>query len=435
MRSVHSSFAISADATMEPLLFLCHRLPFPPSTGDKVRSYHFLVHLAKRYRIFLGTFIDDPSDREHVQALAPLCAGVYVEELHPAIRRLTSASALLTGDAVTLAYFGSRGLRAWVHSLVRRENIRQALAFSSPMAQYVCGLPGMRCIADFVDVDSAKWDEYARRRSWPASWLYRREASRLRSFEVRVAGAADAIVLVTAEEARLFADLAPKRARRIATIPNGVDSEYFRPSVAFASPFAADECPIVFTGAMDYWPNIDGVLWFAREILPRIRMHEPRARFHVVGMNPAPTVRSLASDSAVTVTGRVADVRPYLHHARVVVAPLRVARGIQNKVLEAMAMAKPIVMTPGTAAALSARPGSEIETAAEPEEFSARVLGLMADPARATQLGNAARARVLAEYGWESSLARLDALLASCAPAVPVRGSAANEVPMPLAAE
>jgi sugar transferase (PEP-CTERM/EpsH1 system associated) len=274
----------------------------------------------------------------------------------------------------------------------------------------VLDLPGVRTVVDFVDMDSAKWGDYARRRPWPVAALFRREARRLLAFEKLVAARADASLFVTREEARLLAQAAPGCANRIVAIENGVDSEYFSPMHGFASPFAAGEQPIVFTGTMDYWPNVDAVVWFTREVLPRIRERDSRARFHVVGMNPNGQVRALESD-AVSVAGRVDDVRPYLAHARAVVAPLRVARGIQNKVLEAMAMGRPTVVTSACAAVLSARPGVELEVADDASDFAAKVLAVL-DPERGGDMGRLARARILADYTWPSRLARLDEVIA-----------------------
>ena len=218
------------------------------------------------------------------------------------------------------------------------------------------------------------------------------------------------VIFVTDEEAQLFRKEAPESAGRIVAIRNGVDSEYFSPAHDFASPFAPGERAVVFTGAMDYWPNVDAVAWFARDVLPEIRRRDPGVRFYVVGMNPDAAVRALGNDPATVVTGRVSDVRPYLQHARVVVAPLRVARGIQNKVLEAMAMAKPTVVTPATAAALSARPGVELEVADDARGFAAKVLQSM-DPLRADAHGRPrprARSRRL-RVGDELSTARRSA--------------------------
>lgn len=395
---------------MEPLLFLAHRLPFPPNKGDKVRSYHFLTHLANRYRVHLGTFVDDSADWEHVAAVRAMCAEVNVEAIAPWSRCAGGARALLSGEPLTLPYFRSRALHAWVQRTVHRERISRALVFSSAMAQYVLDLPGLRSVVDFVDMDSEKWADYASRRLWPASAFYRREARRLLAYEMAVAARAEASVFVTEDETRRFLAQMRDRADRVITIPNGVDSDFFSPAVEFKSPFAPAERAIVFTGAMDYWPNVDAVVWFAREVLPALRSRDASMRFYIVGMNPDAAVRALADDAAIVVTGRVLDVRPYLKHARAVVAPLRVARGIQNKVLEAMAMAKPVVATPACAAALSAREGAELEVASDAPAFAAKVQAVM-DPARAQHMGRLARERVLRDHAWPASFRLLDAVL------------------------
>ena len=396
---------------MEPLLFLAHRMPFPPNKGDKVRSHAFLRHLCTRYRVFLGAFVDDAADWLHVQALKRMCAGVHVEPIVPWRRRLRSLAAVLRGEPASLAYFRSAALRRWTESVVHEHRVQRAFVFSSPMAQYVLDLPLRACV-DFVDVDSAKWAEYALRRPWPASVLYRLEAERLLEYEMSVAARAESGLFVTDEERRRLVAHAPAAAQRLAAVPNGVDSDYFSPLKAFDSPFAPGERPIVFTGAMNYWPNVDGVSWFAREVLPLIRAQRRAARFWVVGMNPDRAVRALArDDEGVSVTGRVPDVRPYLAHASVVVAPLRVARGIQNKMLEAMALAKPVVATTACAGGLSARAGLEFEAADGAPAFARAVLAAM-EAERGRAMGTRARAWVLRHYSWRSSFAALDRLLA-----------------------
>jgi len=395
---------------MEPLLFLAHRLPYPPNKGDKVRSYHFLKHLAQRYRVFLGTFIDDPADEEHLPAVRSLCAELHVETLTPWRQRARSLSALLNGEALSLPYFRSRRLAAWSAETARRHDVRRALVYSSAMAQYALGLPGLDSFVDFVDMDSAKWDDYASRRGWPASAVYGREARCLLAHEREVAKRARTSIFVTEEEAQRFRSSAPECAEGVTVIRNGVDADFFSPSHAFPSPFTGDERAIVFTGAMDYWPNVDAVVWFAREVLPAIRSAQPAARFYVVGMNPDAAVRALASDAAVTVTGRVPDVRPYLQHAAVVVAPLRVARGIQNKVLEAMAMARPVVASAACASALSARIGTDLVAASDAHSFAAATLWAM-QPAHAHGLAQRARERAVRDYSWLRSLRQLDELL------------------------
>jgi len=406
----------------DALLYLVHRLPYPPTKGDKVRSHHLLLHLAKRYRVFLGTFVDDPADLPYVEEARSLCAEAHVESIDRVSRRWRGLGALLSGESVALPYFRSAALADWVREVVERERIERAIAFSSPMAQYLVDRPDIRSIVDFVDLDSAKWADYAARRPWPMSALYALEARRLSAFERRVAGRVHASVFVTAEEAALLRAAVPHCADRIVAIENGVNGDYYSPAGEFASPFEPGEHAIVFTGAMDYWPNIDAVTWFAREVLPRVRQRDASARFYIVGMNPDRSVRAL-QDGGVRVTGRVPDVRPYLRHAQAVVAPLRVARGIQNKVLEAMAMARPTVVTSGVARALSARPGIEFEVADETADFADRVVALM-DHAAGEAMGRRARARVETDYIWSANLAGFDALLR---PAVAARHEAAAD--------
>ena len=400
---------------MEPLLYLTHRIPFPPNKGDKLRSYHLLKHLTAKYRVFLGTFVDDEADWHHVEAVRALCEDSWFGRVHPRLAPVRGLAGLVTGEPVSLAHFRDPRLRAWVEAVIERTGIRKAVVFSSSMAQYVLGHRDLRRVVDFVDVDSDKWRQYAAARRWPLSWVYAREARALLDFERRVAREVEASVFVTAKEAALFGRLVPDCKDRIYACANGVDGDWFSPEAELTSPYPAGVKPVVFTGAMDYWPNIDAVCWFAREALPRIRAQEPAVRFYIVGMNPPPAVRALEKDPAVEVTGRVDDVRPYVRHAAVAVAPLRVARGIQNKVLEAMAMAKPVIVSASSAAALSARPGVEIEVAETPEGFAAKALALLA-PARAAELGQAARRRVLADYDWAANLKRFDDMLAGDEP-------------------
>jgi len=259
-----------------------------------------------------------------------------------------------------------------------------------------------------VDVDSDKWRQYAQSRSWPMSWIYRREAERLLRFE-RAAGAAfDATLLVSEEEAALFRRLAPEAAPRVHALRNGVDLAWFDPAVEHPSPYEGPGPHLVFTGAMDYWPNVDAVGWFVEEVMPRLRAGFPRLEFHVVGSRPTERVRELAGEPGVQVTGAVPDIRPWIAHADAAVAPMRIARGIQNKVLEAMAMARPVVVSPMGAEGIEAEAGRELLVAESGEAFAGALAGLLQDGKRAAALGRAARERVVAEYGWERTLPLLD---------------------------
>ncbi|MFO1217484.1 MAG: TIGR03087 family PEP-CTERM/XrtA system glycosyltransferase [Burkholderiaceae bacterium] len=391
---------------MARLLFLAHRLPYPPNKGDKVRSYHLLRHLAARHEVHLGTFIDDPDDEPHLPAVRALCASVHVSRIRPVWARSRSVWGLARGEALTLAYYRDGSLGRWVDELMRRDRIDATIVFSSAMAPYAASLR-LPMLVDFVDVDSAKWAQYGSERPWPLSWLYQREGRRLLEYESLVARRAAACFFVTSKEVELFESLAPDCAGLACAIGNGVDAEYFAPGDALVSPFSDSEIPIVFTGAMDYWPNVDAVTWFADAMLPALRARWPATRFHVVGRSPSTAVQALRS-AGVNVTGTVPDVRPYLQHAAVVVAPLRLARGVQNKILEAMAMARPVVAASACVEAIDATPGSELLPARDRDDYLAALFALIADPQRARAIGQAARARVVGDYSWPARLRPLD---------------------------
>jgi polysaccharide biosynthesis protein PslH len=396
------------------LLFLVHRMPYPPNKGDKVRSYHLLKHMSAKHRVFVGTFLDDPDDEQHLPTLRALCAGLHVTRLHGRRARIASLAGLATGDALTLHYYRNAALARWVAATVRNERIDAVIVFSSSMAQYATAHPELPMLVDFVDVDSAKWTDYAPNHRWPLSWLYAREGRRLLAYEREVAARSRCAFFATEKEAELFCGLAPECRDSVLAMNNGVDADFFAPDAARVTPFLAGETPLVFTGAMDYWPNIDAVTWFAANVLPRLRQQRPNLRLHIVGRSPAPAVRALAGD-AVAVTGTVADVRPYLQHAAVVVAPLRLARGIQNKILEAMAMARPVVAATACVDALSAEAGAEILPAAEADDYVRNIDALLASPDRAAAIGTAGRQRVLTSYAWQAHLTRLDEALQSLA--------------------
>ena len=395
---------------MSDLLFLVHRIPYPPRKGDKVRSYHQLKLLAERYRVHLGTFVDDPADLEHVDTVREMCASLSVHRLRPRWSRAMSARGLATGEPLSIAYFRSRRLAQWVTHTVAAHHVSRVLVFSSSMAQYALPhlRPGRRGVIDFVDVDSEKWRNYAELHSGALGWVYRREGRRLLEQERELSARFDASVFVSHEEAALFRRLAPETASRVVHVSNGVDAGYFDPELEHADPYPPGSRRLVFTGAMDYRANVDAVTWFAAEVMPALRERRPGLRFYVVGANPAPAVRALDGRDGVTVTGTVPDVRPYLAHADVAVAPLRVARGVQNKVLEAMAMALPVVATPDAVEGIEAGHGLEDWVCAEPAGLAERVLAALDG---AAGVGARNRAFVLERYDWTASVGAMARLL------------------------
>ena len=389
-----------------PLLYLTHRIPYPPNKGDKVRSFHILRFLARHYQVHLATFVDHPDDWQHVAALDQWCVAVHTAGLDPVRGRVRSLRGLLSGEALTLPYYRDPGVSQWVREQCATHAIERAVVFSGAMAQYLDGLSLRRVFLDFCDVDSAKWTQYAASRRWPMSWLYQREGRLLGRFERRRAEQVDVSSFVTRAEADLFLREAPTLAARVQVVENGVDSTYFSPDNGGVSPYGPDVPVIVFAGAMDYWPNVDAACWFAREVMPKVWSQRPRTRFYIVGMNPAPAVNALADGDRVVVTGTVPDVRPYVHHASVVVAPLRVARGIQNKVLEAMSMARPVVVSSAAATGLRASPGVTHRVAETADDY-ADAIQQCSPPAVAETMGAAARAVVLEHYAWDAHLAAI----------------------------
>jgi sugar transferase (PEP-CTERM/EpsH1 system associated) len=251
-------------------------MPYPPNKGDKIRSYHLLAHLAARYKVHLGTFVDDQDDWQHAETVKQLCCTTHIAALNPLSAKLRSLKALATGRALTLDYYRDAGMRAWVQKTLELYPITQVVVFSSAMAQYAEGIGSARRIVDFVDVDSDKWSQYAEKKPWPLSWLYRREGRVLLDYERQIAQDFDASLFVSQAEAALFRQRAPESAQRIGHFSNGVDTDFFSPEREYDNPYDDDEAAIVFTGAMDYWPNVDAVQWFAQEVFPAVRARNER---------------------------------------------------------------------------------------------------------------------------------------------------------------
>lgn len=384
------------------LLFLCHRIPFPPDKGDKIRSFRWWLALVEHFRVHLGAFVDDPADWSHVPELEEKCASSLFLALPPTRARIRSAFGLFSGTALTFPYYRDGRMQRWVDACLATFGIDRVLVFSAAMAQYVesVGWSAAWRVVDFVDVDSDKWRQYAQSAPWPMRWLYLREADRLAVAEARLAGVFDASVFVSEHEAELFRGRVGSVADRVCAIGNGVDCGYFDGGQERTSPFPLSCVPVVFTGAMDYRANVDAVVWFVRDIWPRVLAKQPRAQFWIVGARPVPSVEALRCGD-VSVTGWVPDVRPYLQHAAAVVAPLRMARGIQNKVLEGMAMGRPVVVTSKGLEGIDATPGLELLVADDPASFADEVLSLLSG--RFSGIGSVGRLGVSERYDWAKS--------------------------------
>jgi sugar transferase (PEP-CTERM/EpsH1 system associated) len=399
------------------ILFLAHRMPFPPDRGDKIRSFNMLKAISHIAPVHVGCFADDGRDRGFAKEMAELTASQCVVSRDRS-KPVAGMIALATGRPVLVALYQSAKLRRWVEHILATRPIHAVVACSVQMADFIPrDLPvGRRFIMDFVDFDSAKYAAYAEADGGVMGWINRREGRVLFDFERDVARRADVSLFVSEAETELFARAADVAGRDICTLGNGVDLKHFNQKAVILKVENEHNPLVVFTGQMDYRPNIEAVKSFAREAMPLIRAVHPRAGFAIVGRNPTREVEALGSLPGVSVTGAVPDIRGWLAAADVVVAPLRIARGVQNKVLEAMAMARPVVASPQAAEGIDAADGMHLIVAAGPEAEAQSVLDLLADPARARALGAAARSRVEARYDWQAMLSPLRQILFPQAP-------------------
>lgn len=386
---------------MKRLLFIAHRLPYPPDKGERVRAFHELKALSRHFRITLAALAHSDPDASAAEELRACCEKVLTGRAGGKLGLLRGAVALCSGKSVTEGFFQDRRLLRTLLEEARREPFDLVFAYSSSTLPYALAVPATARVMDLVDVDSAKWSAYAEAAWWPKRWLYRREAGGVRALERRAVECCDAVLLVSESETQALGVTSSK----VLAVGNGVDTEYFKPMERPSGPPS-----LVFTGTMDYRPNVDGVCWFVREVWPRLRQSVPELTFTVVGRDPTRAVRQLEQVPGVRVTGAVPDVRPYIAAAAVAIAPLLIARGIQNKILEAMAMGKAVVGSPAAIEGLDVEIGKDLLQADSPDEWVRAVVSLVTDTARRTELEQAARRCVEDRYSWDARMAPLVSL-------------------------
>ena len=390
------------------ILFLCHRFPFPPNRGGKIRPFHMIRHLHDAgHTVVVASIARTDQEAKAGEGLSAHCSRYLMGRISPneAVGRMIAS--VPTKTPASMGYFLAPRLRADVRRLLQSESWDQVIVHCSSVAPYVASFTGAAKHMDFGDMDSEKWLDYSKERPFPLSMGYWLEGVKLRRAEADLARRFDTCSCTTPREVETL--LARGLAGEADCIPNGVNSEYFSPDGGDYDPNA-----IVFVGRLDYFPNIQGVVRFCRDVFPSIRAARPSAAVTLVGAAPVAEVRRLAALPGVTVTGTVDDVRPYARRSAVNVAPLTIARGTQNKILESMAMGVPVVSTPVAAAGVQAVPGEHIAVAELGPEFAALVLRVMEDPAERRRLSEAARARVLSHHTWPSSMRVLDRAIERC---------------------
>ncbi len=407
------------------VLFLSQRVPFPPDRGDRITTHHFLQHLVNRGdEIRIGCLAEEDQDLESIEHLGTMVQAICAPRIHrDAKRKLVSLRAVLSGEPQTTVFFRNAELQATVDRWVREDPPDLVYVYSSSMAQYVLHHHHLHRFMQFAELDSDKWAQYATNSKWPLSWLYRREARTLLEFEREVAQAFTCSAVVSTVEKDLFMERIPGVTPLV--LPNGVDVAHFRSR----GEDRRDPHTLVFTGVMDYEPNTHGVFWFVRECWAQIRAEFPDARFRIVGSRPLPSIQALHGQNGIEVTGRVPEVPPYLDTAAVAVAPLHMARGVQNKVLEAMSNALPVVASPQAAQGLGETDADTLIVASSAPDTIAAVLDLLRDPAAARRMGERAAAFVRQHFRWQNMF---DVFDAAVAPDVEASGNrAAGTAPAP----
>ncbi len=409
------------------ILYLSHRIPFPPNKGDKIRSFNQIKCLSKDNEIHLACRADNPADLRHEEKLREFCSKITVVPLDISMAKLKALNALFSKNSLSVCYFYSKRLQTSVDAYLASESYDAVAAFSSPMAEYLFRSarakdlfgPNRRktkLVMDFCDVDSDKWLQYSEKAAFPLNWVYRTENRRLLEYERKINRAFDCSVFSTGRELDLFRQVCPD-AVRLHSIPNGVDYEYFSPSATPCSYSKVASKPVLlFAGAMDYHANVDAVLWFSERVFPSVQRRCPEIEFHIVGSNPVAKVANLQRREGIEVAGFIEDIRPHYKAASVCVVPLRIARGIQNKVLEAMAMEKPTVATSQASEGVGAEPGKHLLVKDAPEEFADAVVELLENKALAERLGKNARGFVMENYDWAENMKKMEEILNSPRP-------------------
>lgn len=402
------------------IVILSHRVPYPPNKGEKIRTFHQLKRLCELgHQVHLFSPYEAKAELAFFQALdEQLCSSVHAQYINKKPVRLISG--ILKNQPLSVANFYNTTLQQRLDTFLTEQNVDVILCSASSMAEYVINSDVLKGLAkpplllmDFMDVDSDKWAQYAQNSNIPMRWVYAREQNLLAKYEKQIAELFNASFLIAQAEVSLF-NQTVFETDKVHVMGNGLDTDSFYPPEMKAP----NDAPIfLFTGVMDYKPNVDAVVWFVEHCWAAITAHSPNARFIIAGMNPNNDVNKLTGVSGVEVTGFVDDILPYYHQADIFVAPFRLARGVQNKVLQAFSCGLPVISTPMGAEGILCEADKDLLLANDPQSFIQQALRLIEDRSLATKLGKNAAHLIAAHYSWDSQLEPLVAMLEQEQPA------------------
>lgn len=389
------------------ILYVCHRFPFPPARGGKIRPFNMIKHLSRSHEVVVASLVRSPEEAEAGRGLSQYCSDVMMAKVTAQAAWARMVVRLVTAQPSSMGYFYSPDLARHINERLKRERFDLIFVHCSSVAPYVSKFLGTPKILDFGDMDSQKWLEYRRFKPFPLSLGYWLEGCKMEAAEKALARRFDLCTCTTK------AELETLRRFRVPTptdwFANGVDADYFSPTDA-----AYDADAISFVGRMDYFPNQQAMLYFVNEVFPLIRAKRPAAKLAIVGAEPSAEIRRLATYDGITVTGTVPDVRDHVRRSAASVAPLSIARGTQNKIIECMAMGVPVVTSPEAAGGVDAVPGEHLLVAHSADDYADKLLTLMADRAARQRLAVAGRARVETHHSWANSMAKLDRIIETC---------------------
>jgi len=387
------------------ILFVCHRLPYPPKRGGKIRPFNIIRHLTESgHNVTVGSLARSEEELAEGQPLRGYCDKLYVGQISSAAAVANMVGRLPTSVPSSMGYFYSASLHREIREELQRNDYDLTFVHCSSAAQYVRSAKGIPSILDFGDMDSQKWLDYSTYRRFPLSIGYRLEGTKLCREEKRLARKFDVSTCTTKAELETLRGF--KAARQTDWFPNGVDSDYFSPT---DEPYDPDQ--ICFIGRMDYYPNQQAMLYFCNDVLPLIQARRPATKLVIIGAEPSAEIRDLEKNPGVSVTGTVPDVRDHVRASALSVAPLAIARGTQNKILESMAMGVPVVCSKIAAGGVDAVPGQYLLVGKSPDQYTDNIIRLLESADERRELSIAARQRVLSSHSWPASMTKLDTII------------------------